>query len=74
MVKLALTAKGRTLLRGAPAAAQDRLVAALQDLSVQERRQLRVLLEALARKTGVGDGAPALFFEDAPQPRRKERL
>jgi DNA-binding MarR family transcriptional regulator len=73
VVELALTQKGRTLLRGAPAAAQDRLVVALQQLPMHRRRELRVLLEELVRRTGVGDRPPALFFEDAPRPRRKER-
>jgi DNA-binding MarR family transcriptional regulator len=68
-VELSLTAKGRRLLRGAPAAAQDRLVEALRRLPVQRRRRLTLLLAELVRKTGIDARPPALFFEDS----RKER-
>jgi DNA-binding MarR family transcriptional regulator len=72
-VELALTTRGRNLLRRAPAAAaQDQLVVRLQQLPVRKRRQLRVLLEELAGQTGDGDRPPALFFEDVPKPQRKE--
>jgi DNA-binding MarR family transcriptional regulator len=67
VVELALTPKGRKLLRGAPAAAQDQLVAALRQLPVRRRRQLAVLLEELAGNTRSGARPPALFFEDAPR-------
>ena len=64
VVELTLTDKGRRLLRGAPAAAQDRLVGALRKLSAPRRRRLKVLLAELVRNAGIGDQAPPLFFED----------
>ena len=63
-VELRLTEKGRKLLRGAPAAAQDRLVAALRKLPVPRRRKLKALLAELVRNAKIGDQAPPLFFED----------
>jgi MarR family transcriptional regulator, lower aerobic nicotinate degradation pathway regulator len=65
-VELSLTPTGRKLLRGAPAAAQDRLVAALQQLPARRRRQLRLLLKELVRNAGGADRPPSLFFEDSP--------
>jgi DNA-binding MarR family transcriptional regulator len=70
VVELELTAKGRKLLRGAPAAAQERLVASLQRLPAVRRRQLKVLLEELVRSSGMTSGPPALFFEDGARKRK----
>jgi len=72
VVELELTQRGRKLLRGAPAAAQDRLVAALQRLPAPRRRRLKVLLEELVRNTGISDRPPALFFEEIARKRGRE--
>ena len=63
-VELALTAPGRALLRRAPAAAQERLIAGLQRLPVAERRALAVTLVRLVREIGVDRTVPGMFFEE----------
>ncbi|MDP9172526.1 MAG: MarR family winged helix-turn-helix transcriptional regulator [Planctomycetota bacterium] len=70
-VELSLTAKGRALLKSAPAAAQDRLIAAIQQLNAPHRSQLARRLAELTQKMGIEDQQPSLFFEDGL--RRKGR-
>jgi DNA-binding MarR family transcriptional regulator len=70
-VELALTTRGRKLLRTAPAAAQDRLITSLAALPKNRRKLLGELLLELIQKTGIDLHPPTLFFEDQnPQPRR----
>ena len=71
-VELSLSSQGRKLLRRAPAAAQERMIAALAEFPPRRRRQLAGLLVDLIRKTGIERHTPALFFEDKhPRPSRK---
>ena len=63
-VELALTPAGRALLRRAPAAAQERLIAALNRLSPPERHRLARSLSRLVREMGAGGRAAAMFFEE----------
>jgi len=63
-VELALTAVGRRLLRKAPAAAQHRLVAAIDELGRTRRRQLAKLLTVVVEKTGMDHDEAVLFFEE----------
>jgi DNA-binding MarR family transcriptional regulator len=65
-VEVALTAAGRTLLERAPAAAQDRLIAALGLIGRPARRRLAVDLPALVSAMGGGDGHAPMFFETPP--------
>jgi DNA-binding MarR family transcriptional regulator len=73
-VELTLAPAGLALLRRAPAAAQERLVAAVDAMPPAARRTLAASLEGLANAMG-GDGRPpALFFEDdKPTPRPARR-
>ncbi len=64
-IELALTPAGRALLRRAPAAAQERLVAALSRLSPPERHRLARSLSRVAREMGADGRVAAMFFEDA---------
>jgi DNA-binding MarR family transcriptional regulator len=64
--RLAVTAAGRRVLRRAPAAVQERLIAAIAALPPADRRTLARLLDAIVGAVAV-DGAarPApMFFED----------
>jgi DNA-binding MarR family transcriptional regulator len=64
-VHVSLTARGKALLRSAPAVAQDELIVALRSLPGQERR---ALARGLTRLAGAMDGRrarPPMFFEDA---------
>jgi DNA-binding MarR family transcriptional regulator len=68
-VDVSLTAAGRAVLARAPAAAQDRLIAALALLGRPARSRLAIGLAALIDAMGGADHHPPMFFE-AP-PRRK---
>ena len=72
-VELSLTAKARALLDKAPAAAQDRLIAALHRTPAGQRRTLARLLESLVREVGLEAGAAGMFFEDATAPADREK-
>lgn len=69
-VAIALTPAGRALLERAPAAAQDRLIAALALVGRARRRRLAADLVELVRAMGADAGHPPMFFEKAA-PRRK---
>ncbi len=69
-VELSLTQRGRKLLRGAPSAAQDRLITSLAALPKKRRKLLGDLLLELIQKTGIDLHPPTLFFEDQ-SPRRR---
>jgi DNA-binding MarR family transcriptional regulator len=64
-VELALTARGRTLLRHAPLAAQETLIGGLERLSPAERRALASALHRLVQAMRLGDEAPEMFFEES---------
>ena len=73
-LSLELTAEGRRVLRRAPAAVQERLIAAVAALPGGERRSLARSLEKVARAVAPQDGAhPPMFFEEAPTSRRAAR-
>jgi DNA-binding MarR family transcriptional regulator len=63
--QLALTATGRRLLRRAPVAVQEHLIAAIASLDAADRRVLARSLGAIARRIACGDGSagPPMFFE-----------
>jgi DNA-binding MarR family transcriptional regulator len=63
-LELSLSTRGRALLRRAPAAVQDRLVAGVYALSPVQRKSLAGSLGKLARAMGLATGAPAMFFEE----------
>lgn len=68
---LTLTADGRKLLARAPAAAQERLIAALEALPPAHQRQLARALGLLLRNLGLGHTVPPLFFEEQPLAARR---
>jgi MarR family transcriptional regulator, lower aerobic nicotinate degradation pathway regulator len=63
-VEQSLTDRGRRLLRSAPPAAQERLIASLAAFPSARRRLLARLLTELIRKSGIERHPPTLFFED----------
>jgi DNA-binding MarR family transcriptional regulator len=64
-VQLSVTAAGRGVLRAAPSAAQDRLIAALKDMPSTDTRQLAKLMADLVDRLGINSAAPAvMLFED----------
>jgi DNA-binding MarR family transcriptional regulator len=72
-VELSLSQQGKKLLSTAPAAAQERMIAALSEFPSRRRRQFAGLLQDLIRKTGIEGQKPALFFEDKHPPQRRAR-
>ncbi|HUI25503.1 MAG TPA: MarR family winged helix-turn-helix transcriptional regulator [Candidatus Kryptonia bacterium] len=62
--EVALTARGRALLRRAPEAAQARLIAGLQRMTPHQRRAVANGLAALVLAMGLRGQPPALFFEE----------
>ena len=70
-VELSLTRRGRAVLSKAPAAAQDRLIEAIESMPRADRRALARSLDRLSRALFV-EGHPTMLFEDdatlAPDP------
>ena len=62
--QVALTTRGRALLRRVPEPAQSQLVSALARVAPAERRALARGLVALVREMGIADGVAGMFFED----------
>jgi DNA-binding MarR family transcriptional regulator len=63
-VELSLTPRGRALARRAPAAAQERLITALDALPDAHRRRLAALLERVVDASGMSQDLPTMLFED----------
>lgn len=62
-VQIAATPAGHALLRGAPRTIQRRLVAAMDSLSADERRQLADLLERWLGAAGISFSSPPMMGE-----------
>jgi DNA-binding MarR family transcriptional regulator len=63
-VMLRITPDGRRVLKRAPMAAQEKLIAAVGRLHVAEARGLAELLEKLVSAAGLNGTEPKLFFEE----------
>jgi DNA-binding MarR family transcriptional regulator len=61
--ELRLTTSGRALMRKAPEVAQDRIVMALQRMTLAKRKQLAKLLEQMVTDMGGDKTAPPMFLE-----------
>ncbi|HEX3903922.1 MAG TPA: MarR family transcriptional regulator [Polyangia bacterium] len=72
-VQITLTAAGRAALSRAPAAAQDRLIAALGLLGATARKDLARQLGRLVEAMALPLHHPPMFFEAAPRARRRSR-
>ena len=73
--RLAVTAKGRRVLRRAPIAVQERLIAAIAALPASDRRTLRRSLGSVARSmTPKGaEKYPPMLFEEGGSRRSRRR-
>jgi DNA-binding MarR family transcriptional regulator len=73
--EIGLTGAGQAVVAIAPEPAQARLLAALDKMSPAELGRLGSALGKLVRELDVSEGAPPMFFEDAPRhrPRRAPR-
>jgi len=63
-VRLTITPAGRRILKEAPEAAQDKLIAAVGRLAQPDRLNLARMLEQLVAAAGLSQSPAALFFED----------
>jgi DNA-binding MarR family transcriptional regulator len=63
-VVLALTPRGKALLRSAPRSAQSRLIAGVQQMPPARRQQLATLLEEWLSAAGMGHVPATMLFED----------
>jgi DNA-binding MarR family transcriptional regulator len=72
-VELTLAPSGKALLERAPEAAQERLIAALMELSKTELGSLSRLLGKVIDAADVAEQTPTLFFEDGPALVKKGR-
>jgi DNA-binding MarR family transcriptional regulator len=72
-VEITLTAAGRAVLGRAPAAAQDRLIAALGLLGTATRKDLARQLGRLVEAMALPLQHPPMFFEAAPTAQRRSR-
>lgn len=71
-VELSLTPRALKLLAKAPPAAQERIILAVASMPPKGREQLAQWLGTLAREV-AGEGAPAMFFEDAAKKQKRSR-
>lgn len=62
--EVSLTAAGRRLLRKAPTAAQERLIAGLRGLPPRQARRLADLLGTVVAAMGAAQQPATMFFED----------
>ncbi|MDP4200139.1 MAG: MarR family transcriptional regulator [Bacteroidota bacterium] len=60
---LSITTRGREVLRRTPETVQDRLVAAIGELTESEQTRLHSLLSKVLAGAGLADVQPALFLE-----------
>lgn len=63
-VELALLPAGAAVLRKAPPLAQEKLIAAVDELPLRDRRALARSLETLVGRLGLDARPPAMFFEE----------
>jgi DNA-binding MarR family transcriptional regulator len=70
---IALTAKGRAVLRKAPPATQERMIAAISALAPAERRRLAGALEAVVKRSGLSQTPPAMLSHAAADEPRSKR-
>lgn len=73
-VRLSLTAKGQTLVRRSPPAAQERILESIGAMSRSQRTTLIALLDQLLSGLGTQDtSAPMLFQDEEPKRTPKTR-
>jgi len=71
--QVALTPRGRALLRKAPEPVQAHLIAGLRRLPSKDRRFLARALSLMAEEAGAQDAAPRLLFDDEARRQPKRR-
>jgi DNA-binding MarR family transcriptional regulator len=72
-LEIALTERGRERLRGAPEAAQERLIRGIVRLSQADRAALARGLRRLVRAMDITELGPTMFFEEVVKAKRGSR-
>jgi DNA-binding MarR family transcriptional regulator len=73
-VRLALTAKGRAVVRRSPPAAQERILESVQSMPARDRAHLMTLLDQLTAGMGPpASGPPPMLFEDGQSATKKRK-
>jgi DNA-binding MarR family transcriptional regulator len=70
-LELSLTKRGPQLAARAPSAAQERIIAAIEQLPARTQAALAASLEALVQALGLEDRAAHMLFDEPPRPPRK---
>jgi len=70
-VRLALTAKGRALVKRSPPAAQERIMSSVQAMPQTDRAQLMALLDRLTAGMLPDDGQTPMLFQDEAEPKAR---
>ncbi len=65
-LELAVTKLGRNVLMRAPQTPQERLIGALDQMRIENREQLAILLGELILRLAPTGHAPPMLFEDGP--------
>jgi hypothetical protein len=65
---LSLTSAGRSLIRKAPDALQERLIGALEQMPPGDRSALAGMLQTLVDALGASNESAAMFFEEDAGP------
>lgn len=73
-VRLALTPKGRALVKRSPPAAQERMMESVRAMPRGERAQLMALLDKLMAGMIPDDGRVPMLFQDEDEPKARRRL
>lgn len=68
--EIAITAKGRAVVAGAPELPQEKMLAALEAMSEARRKAIAHALEELVTAIGAESVEPRMFFEDEPRKRK----
>ncbi|UJR86073.1 MarR family winged helix-turn-helix transcriptional regulator [Sandaracinus amylolyticus] len=71
--EIAITARGRAIVRRSPPLAQVRLIRAIESLPARTRKDFASSLEHLVTATGGDSLAPRMFFEDEDAPKKRSR-
>jgi DNA-binding MarR family transcriptional regulator len=70
-VELRLTPKGRVVVRKSPPPAQQRILAAIDEMSPRDRKAFAALFEAFLERFGLPDQKAPMLFEDEPPKKQR---
>jgi DNA-binding MarR family transcriptional regulator len=70
-LELSLTAKARAIMRRAPDAAQERLIAAIDRMPAKDRKQLATSLTRMVDAMGAAAAEAPMFFEETSNTKRR---